>query len=69
MAQYVITLDAIAEETLDHIMETRSNRTREQVVMQIVERGMYQLDYRTLRNRRVYAENKELNKQARQLLK
>jgi hypothetical protein len=54
MKQFTIELDEVAYETLQHIMETRSNRTEQQVMEQIVQRGMYALDYRTLRNRKIY---------------
>ena len=61
--QYTIELDELQEETLDTIMKTRTNRTRQQVMAQIVERGLYALDYRTLRNRKRYAEEAEMRAQ------
>ena len=52
----------ITEETaakIESIMETRGNRSLEQVLTQLMERGVYQLSYRTERNRTVYASQKE----------
>jgi hypothetical protein len=56
----------ITEETaskIEEIMQTRGGRSLEQVLQQLMERGVYQLSYRTERNRTVYAREKELREE------
>ena len=54
-----LTIEVAMSETMqkqmETILETRGNRPIEQLMQQIVERGMYTLAYRTERNREVYA--------------
>ena len=70
--QITITLNAEQEQKLSQIMQSRSNRSTQQVAEQIFELGMYQLGYRSKRNAEVYASQKaerEELKELRKLLK
>jgi hypothetical protein len=70
--QITITLNAEQEQKLSQIMQSRSNRSTQQVAEQIFELGMYQLAYRSKRNAEVYASQKaerEELKELRKLLK
>jgi hypothetical protein len=56
---YTITLTDKQETTLRRLLETRPNRTKEEMIIQVVERGLYDLTYRTKRNREQYEAFKE----------
>lgn len=62
-----VTISFTAEQMtkLNQLMATRQNQTVEQVAATVVERGLYDLSYRTERNRKVWQQFKEYRKSTR----
>lgn len=59
MNTITITMSKEQFEKLQKLAETRSNQTLEQIANTVVERGLYDLQYRTKRNKEVYQQFKE----------
>jgi hypothetical protein len=58
-----IEINEATMKQIENIMQTRQNRSLEAVLTQIVERGTYNLAYRTQRNREVYQADKQLREE------
>jgi hypothetical protein len=69
MKTFTITLTDEQVQTLNELKLTRPNRTDSELISQVVERGLYQLSYRTERNKRVYADNKSIREEVAELRK
>jgi hypothetical protein len=67
MKTFTITLTDEQVAVLAELKQTRGNRTDEQLLAQVVERGLYQLQYRTERNKKVYAEQAAIREEVKQL--
>ena len=62
-----ITMTPKMYEQMEIILSTREERTQREIDQQIFERGLYDMAYRTLRNKRVYEEQKSLREEIKQL--
>lgn len=62
-----VQFNATMDSQLETIVSTRANRDEDEIFQQIFERGLYDLSYRTLRNKRVYEENKLLREELKTL--
>lgn len=54
-----ITLTAAQIATFNKLKTTRANKTDAELFAQVVERGIYDLSYRSERNKKVYAQFKQ----------
>lgn len=58
MTQYLVELDEAMQHDLEELQDTRPNKSLEEILMQVIKSGLYNLNYRTQRNRKVYQKNK-----------
>jgi hypothetical protein len=58
MTQYVVELDARQQHDLEELQDTRSNKTLEEILQQVIKTGLYNMNYRTNFNRREYQAKK-----------
>ena len=65
MKTITVTFNEEQVAKLMSLRSTRENQTIEQIATTVVERGLYDLAYRTERNRKVWAQFKEYRKSIR----
>ena len=57
--EFTIKLTPSQIETFNKIKSTRPNKTDQEIFTQLVERGIYDVNYRSTRNKKVWGEFKE----------